>query len=204
MKLYKKLAITTFVGVCFGAAFLYTYTQFTFQIEFLKSNLNQLNAENTQLYTNTTALSDQISQLQEENTKLKANNTVMLNQIDQRRSQLHNNENATVSERLEIGNCTATYDEATSNFRVNINLQNTGSVQATIDYGSIFYNGLPAVAYTTAQPWPPSGQETVDPGTSIVLFLRFPKSAEWRPGMTIQLILQTLAGNQYFKMILLP
>ena len=109
-------------------------------------------------------------------------------------------------------------------YTVNMILNNTGTAAATISTSNIMYNGKPGSAYSLA-----SGnaaddapvvylnggttavaQVTLQPGGSLGLaYITLPKAAagktpDWTSGMSVEVAIQTAAGNSYPKTINLP
>ena len=88
-------------------------------------------------------------------------------------------------------------------FALNIELKNTGSATATIDSSYILYNGKPASAYAVA-PTPAGLDLTLEPGAAASGSITFTKGTTWTAGMTIEVMLHTVAGKDYPKVITLP
>jgi len=113
-------------------------------------------------------------------------------------------------EKLEFTSAYATFDGANNRFTIYMTLKNTGSAAATIDNSTIFYNGKPYNAYLTAyQPNMPlgtTGQISMDPGNSTSPTITLPgaSGSSWVSGMTVEVMIQTTAGRQYPKVVVLP
>ena len=98
-----------------------------------------------------------------------------------------------------------------TNFVTSLNFKNTGSATATVDNATIFYNGKPSVAFgVTDQPSAvlnASLTETtlnLPPGESGTATITMAKGNTWVSGMTVEIMIQTVAGKQYPKVITLP
>ncbi len=95
---------------------------------------------------------------------------------------------------------------------INIQVQNTGTAQATIN--NIYLNGQPANTYTTAEPIingtalttiSSISSQTLPPGATCVYTLSLPQSTSvWASGMSVEVSIQTAAGNSYPKTMTLP
>jgi flagellin-like protein len=120
-----------------------------------------------------------------------------------------------VSAYTEVG----TNDTGLPVFNISIRLKNSGSADATIDM--IFLNGKPIDSYinkpiNTVYVYASShfGQNTLKPGDSIdgyILLLKYKEADEngakyspWKPGMTVEVMVQTVSGRQYPKSVILP
>jgi hypothetical protein len=107
-------------------------------------------------------------------------------------------------EKLEF---TSAYAESSGgNYLIHMTIKNTGSASATIDSSTIFYNGSPATAYGTYAPTTTFGTLTLDAGNSTTLIITLPDGADspWVSSMNIEVMIQTVAGRQYPKVIILP
>jgi hypothetical protein len=94
-------------------------------------------------------------------------------------------------------------------------LKNTGSADATIDL--ILLNGRPSNTYSRndavtitfdGQEFP-NNRPTIVPGNETTGYIILQKSTEtqptvWKSGMTLEILVQTVAGRQYPKSIILP
>jgi hypothetical protein len=91
-------------------------------------------------------------------------------------------------------------------------LNNTGTAAATIDPGAILYNGKPGSAYgTTGAPtaWlngKNSSVVTLNPGAGLGrALIELPSgTSSWKSGMTVEVAIQTAAGNSYPKTVSVP
>ncbi|MEM3070328.1 MAG: archaellin/type IV pilin N-terminal domain-containing protein [Candidatus Bathyarchaeia archaeon] len=104
-------------------------------------------------------------------------------------------------------------------FNVTIRLKNTGSADATLDM--ILLNGKPYDSYkdsdevsihnasdTNLKKISDLNDVTIKPGESFTLLIYLKKATEsggiWKSGMTLEIMVQTVAGRQYPKSIMLP
>lgn len=89
-------------------------------------------------------------------------------------------------------------------FNITIRLKNTGSADATIDL--IFLNGKPATTYGYNVSIANNINTTLSPGDVLEswIILNKEKPTPWSSGMTVELVVQTVAGRQYPKSIILP
>jgi len=101
------------------------------------------------------------------------------------------------------------YAEATAgNFTIKLKLKNTGSADATID--TVFLNGKPYTSYTGASAVTVPGTFiglTLKPGDDsgdVTITLSRAAGTSWKSGMSVELVIQTVKGNQYPKVIVLP
>jgi len=104
-------------------------------------------------------------------------------------------------EKLEF---VSAYAEKDGNFKIHIRLKNTGSADATIDLW--FFNGKPA--NSTDDKWGVSIPDdlngtTLKPGDTKEGTIDLTGS-DWKSGMTVEIMVQTVAGRQYPKSIILP
>ncbi len=106
-------------------------------------------------------------------------------------------------EKVEFVSAYADYDAADEEFTVTLNLKNTGSAAATIDPATVFYNGKPAVAYGDDAPTGFTAV-TMNPGKTSNQVVSLPAGTTWSSGMTVEIMLQTSAGKQYPKVVVLP
>jgi archaellum component FlaG (FlaF/FlaG flagellin family) len=96
---------------------------------------------------------------------------------------------------------------ANDTYVVFLSLKNTGSASAGIDPATIFYNGKPYNAYTTYAPSVNlTSTKSLDPGSSTLLDLFLPAQTGsiWVSSMSVEVMIQTTAGRQYPKVIVLP
>ncbi len=100
-------------------------------------------------------------------------------------------------EKLEFVSAYA--EKENGNFKIYIRIRNTGSADATIDLW--FFNGKPNSTYEEI--YKLENGTTIRPGDvqegHIIL-----TGNGWRSGMTVELMVQTVAGRQYPKSIILP
>jgi flagellin-like protein len=96
----------------------------------------------------------------------------------------------------------ATGDETTS-FTINMQLKNTGSATATIDDSIVMLNGIPTSDV--------GGTVNITPltltsgeATTAATITGLTKANGFSSGMTVEILIQTTAGNQYPKVIVLP
>ena len=115
-------------------------------------------------------------------------------------------------EKIEVSSAYAVLDDndtpldpSDDFFLLTMDLKNTGSATATIDSSYILYNGKPATGYTDA-PVPAGLDVTLEPGKVAQGTITFPKVADgdWSAGMTVEVMLHTVAGKDYPKVITLP
>jgi FlaG/FlaF family flagellin (archaellin) len=109
-------------------------------------------------------------------------------------------------EKLEFASCYATKDATSNEFVIHMKLKNTGSAAATIDI--IFFNAVPddddsiknLVDVTEFK------GETLDPGEELSgeITLDFSNDSPFKSGMSLELMIQTVAGKQYPKVVVLP
>ncbi len=104
-------------------------------------------------------------------------------------------------EKLEFQSAYVTVD---NNFTINIRLKNTGSADATIDL--IFLNGKPSDAedYIGTVNTGSLINKTIKPGESYSDTITLTKGDTWRSGMTVEIMIQTVAGRQFPKSVILP
>jgi flagellin-like protein len=111
-------------------------------------------------------------------------------------------------EKLEFTTGYATKDAA-GDFTIHLTIKNTGSATATIDDTAILYNGIPADGYPTLdQPVPTNLTVTLDPGKGTtgasIAMAGLSGSGTWNSGMTVEVMIHTVAGKDYPKVIMLP
>lgn len=95
-------------------------------------------------------------------------------------------------EKLQFTSAYATGTEA-SGYKINVSVKNTGSAAATLD--KAFANGVPIPSADVA-----INPETLQPGDEANGTIDLDGTA----GSTVEIMLQTAAGNQYPKVIVLP
>jgi len=109
-------------------------------------------------------------------------------------------------EKLEFTTAYATKDSITGDFTVHLTIKNTGSATATIDSTTILYNGIPDSGYPVAdQPVPTNLDVTLEPGkgtTGAEILMN--GGGTWTSGMTVEIMIHTVAGKDYPKVIALP
>ena len=94
---------------------------------------------------------------------------------------------------------------------IHMNLKNTGSATATIDYAATLYNGKPDTYYTvgaTAFAWTPVTATAMQPGASLTATITLPTAAPtgvqgFTSGMTLEIMMHTTGGKDYPKVITL-
>jgi len=119
-------------------------------------------------------------------------------------------------EKMEFVSGYAVYNEGTKNFDIVIRVKNGGSADATLDL--VFLNAKPSKDYTlnntvTITPTAFIGA-TLKPGDETSATISLTRavllgdgvtwSTMWKSGMTVELMVQTVAGRQYPKVIVLP
>ena len=124
-------------------------------------------------------------------------------------------------EKLEFTSGYAVYNATSQKFDIRITLKNTGSADATIDV--VFLNAKPSADYALA-PYTtsllvnstvfiPAGfiGKTLTPGdsTGVVVISVYRngdggRTTVWKSGMSVELMIQTVAGKQYPKVIVFP
>lgn len=106
-------------------------------------------------------------------------------------------------EKLEFASCYAT--KSGSNFVINLVVKNSGSAAATIDL--IFFNGVPDTHVTGANVAAFKGK-TIEPGKNVTGIITVPVgtagNVTFTSGMSLELMIQTVAGKQYPKVVVLP
>jgi FlaG/FlaF family flagellin (archaellin) len=110
-------------------------------------------------------------------------------------------------EKLEFVSAYAEKNSTTENFTIHVRLKNTGSADATIDLW--FFNGKPATENETISKEISNGT-TLKPGDTVdgTIDLNSAYNEEnpgpWKSGMTVEIMVQTVAGRQYPKSLILP
>lgn len=113
-------------------------------------------------------------------------------------------------EKLEIPTAYATFDgNATKgSFTITMVVKNTGSATATIDTSVMLFNGKPAKAYGDYEPEISPEKPTLDPGEEVEMTINLPyedsENCPWKHGMTVEIMIHTVAGKDYPKVIVLP
>jgi len=107
-------------------------------------------------------------------------------------------------EKLEFTSGYATVNNSTGNFDVKMVIKNTGSADATLDL--LFLNGKPSADYgaTVALPSNYKGFALVPGGETGSMTITLTKGNTWKSGMSVELTVQTSAGRQYPKTVILP
>jgi hypothetical protein len=85
---------------------------------------------------------------------------------------------------------------------ISFGLKNTGTASATVDPATIFLNGQPLSSYSTATS-SFAGPTAVAPGVSVNSNITITDNS-FVSGMTVELTIQTAAGNQYPEVVVLP
>ena len=108
-------------------------------------------------------------------------------------------------EKLEIQYIYAS-GSTTDGWDINLRIKNTGSATATID--QIFLNGKPWDEYTGLGMNDSSSRFepfTLNPGSEAKYKISIPSSSkEFVSGMTVEVKLHTVAGQEYYKAVVLP
>lgn len=107
-------------------------------------------------------------------------------------------------EKLEF--ISAYAETVTEGWNLHLVIRNTGSVPAMFDNSRVYIHGWPAAMYTEYAPVEDFGQVTLQPGNVTELRIMLPAGAEspWQHGLTVEIMIVTIAGNVYWKGILLP
>jgi len=104
-------------------------------------------------------------------------------------------------EKLQFISAYASGDESTG-YTINMQLKNTGSAPATLDVDTVFVNGKPVGDVGATAAFTPL---TLDPGASTTAAsLDLTGATGFTSGMTVEITIQTTAGNQYPKVVVLP
>jgi hypothetical protein len=101
-------------------------------------------------------------------------------------------------------------DATDTKFDITVTLKNTGSADATLDM--VFLNAKPSSAYTGDSLVTISGNFTgltLKPGESTNELISLTKwtdtvDSDWKSGMSVEVMIQSVAGRQYPKTINLP
>ncbi|MEM2103667.1 MAG: archaellin/type IV pilin N-terminal domain-containing protein [Candidatus Bathyarchaeia archaeon] len=107
-----------------------------------------------------------------------------------------------------------------NNFNITMVIKNTGSATATIDLESTLYNGKPPSAYggygtgviwynaTKKQINVNSPELTLEPGKTLNVVIKLANATAapnaWISGMTVEIMIHTVAGKDYPKVVVLP
>jgi FlaG/FlaF family flagellin (archaellin) len=107
-------------------------------------------------------------------------------------------------EKLEFTSCYATKDSS-GNFTIHLTLKNTGSAAATLDI--FFFNAVPDTdlkSYVTIDT--SLKNATLNPGDEVKGNITLPAvdGSPFKSGMSLELMIQTVAGKQYPKVVVLP
>jgi FlaG/FlaF family flagellin (archaellin) len=89
-----------------------------------------------------------------------------------------------------------------TNYTINFGLKNTGTASATIEPNTIYLNGQPLSSYNTATASFTTPQPIVSGGTfqgKITI-----TDPAFQSGMTVEMTIQSTAGNQYPEVVVLP
>jgi FlaG/FlaF family flagellin (archaellin) len=115
-------------------------------------------------------------------------------------------------EKLEFTSAYVTVAKNDTNnevFNVSIRIKNTGSADATIDL--IFLNGKPSTTYGGNVTVSGLIGNTIAPGDALDGYILLNKEdtegtypSPWKSGMTLEIMVQTVAGRQYPKSVILP
>ena len=107
-------------------------------------------------------------------------------------------------EKLEFTSGYAVVGGNGTNFEIKINVKNTGSADATLDL--LFLNGKPSADYggTVTPPSNYQGFALAPGGETGSMTITLTKGPTWKSGMSVELTIQTSAGRQYPKTVILP
>jgi FlaG/FlaF family flagellin (archaellin) len=114
-------------------------------------------------------------------------------------------------EKLQFTSAYVTVRSDNKYYVINMALKNTGTASATLDNATMFLNGQPlssyaTTAYTHSGATPSFSKYSLAPGVTsngnITLDTR--TDTNWVSGMTVQVTIQTAAGNQYPQVVVLP
>ena len=102
-------------------------------------------------------------------------------------------------EKLQITNGYAT--ARTGGFTLTIGMTNTGSSAATLSQNNVFFNGKPDAGATVDFG---SGATTItlNPGDAATAVISI--GSAYKSGTSLEVMIQSAAGNQYPKVIVLP
>jgi len=113
-------------------------------------------------------------------------------------------------EKLEFQSAYAVYNATSNKFEINLRIKNTGSADATID-SLVFLNGKPntATEYAGTISFVDAGfgsllSAPLKVGDEKSFRIDLTKGTVWKSGMSLELTIQTVAGRQYPKVIVLP
>ena len=107
----------------------------------------------------------------------------------------------TLDEKLEFISAYAT--KSTVTFTIRVIIKNMGVATATIDVASLLINGVPITGYIN-QPVVAFNDTALDLCEYASGTVTLTESSEWVSGMTIELMIHTLAGRDYAKVVILP
>jgi hypothetical protein len=117
-------------------------------------------------------------------------------------SSVSSSEAFTRYEKLEFASCYATKDP-NGNFTIHLTLKNTGSAAATLDM--FFFNAVPHTDLTgnvtirdNLVGW------TINPGDIVSGTISLKGGKLFKSGISLELMVQTVAGKQYPKVVVLP
>lgn len=99
-------------------------------------------------------------------------------------------------ERLEITYAHAEYEEATQSWKITLKIVNRGTSDATIT--TMLINGVDRTGKLGTQP------KFIRAGNETTYEFTLSKNEGFASGQTIQIVINTAAGNQYPKQIVLP
>jgi hypothetical protein len=107
----------------------------------------------------------------------------------------------TLDEKLEFISAYATKSAGT--FTIHLIIRNMGVATATIDIASLLINGIPTTGYVN-QPVVAFNDTVLDLCEYASGTITLTESSEWVSGMTIEIMIHTLAGYDYPKVVPLP
>jgi FlaG/FlaF family flagellin (archaellin) len=116
-------------------------------------------------------------------------------------------------EKVEFTSAWAEKKSSPDEYVIHMTLKNTGSATATFETASIMYNGKPDTAYADGPVVDldttvigDQATVTLDPGqsTSGLITLPIVTDGDWSSSMSVEVQLQSTAGRQYPKVIVLP
>jgi hypothetical protein len=89
-----------------------------------------------------------------------------------------------------------------SSWLINLQVQNTGTATATI--GGVYLNGIPYNQYAGANMTLTGATITAGAVANVTVGLNATAGAPWVSGMSVEVAIQTVAGNSYPKTLQLP
>ena len=178
------------------AGFLWIMVSFRFETEAYEARIESLQEQ-------VNSLENRLAQLDE---WLRGNITYYVSQVENLTLQLNvlQNQTFTVYERLEIRGAYAVKN-SDGNFTVTLSVKNSGSLAAVIDEKAILYNGKPADYYWIMPKvtFRADGDANLDPGEEVTVDIML-VGAPWTSGMSVEIVLHTVSGGDYPKVVVLP